>query len=396
MYRIVNARVLTPFEETRDFVTVDKNRFAEVSSRREEGIPAVDAGGLYLAPGFVDIHVHGGGGFSPMSARKEAVLGMCRAHALAGTTTVLPTTLAAPGQQLMAVLGAVRDAMKENTPFRIAGVHMEGPGLNPRQAGAQAPGALVPPAEVDLEAFLSVNPAIRMMGAAPEMPGGMALGDKLRKKGIPASVAHSDATYDEMQEALQHGYSDITHLYSACSGIIRKGGFRIPGVIEAGLNLDDYTVQVIADGKHLPYPLLQLIWRCRGPENIILITDGLEFAASEMSEGTVYTQYNGVRAIYEDGVMKLPDRTAFAGSVATSAVLVRNMKQAGIPLKDAVRMATVNPAERIGEKEIGRIADGYRADFVLFDEDIRVKAVVAAGQVLRDDLKLFQKVLRKA
>lgn len=326
-----------------------------------------------------------------MSGRAQDVLAMCRAHALRGTTSILPTTLAAPKDMLLRAVSAIEEARRADAPFRILGAHMEGPCLNPAQAGAQAPGALTLPKDLNLDEFLDACPSVRMMGVAPELDGGMALGDRLAEKGVVASIAHSNATYDQVVEASVHGYRDITHLYSACSGIVRVGGFRVPGVIEAGLNLDEYTVQVIADGRHLPIPLLQLIYRCRGAENIILITDGLEFAAADdLKEGEIYTQFNGVRALYEDGVMKLPDRTAFAGSAATMDQLVFHMRKAGVPMAEAVRMATLNPAMRIGETKLGRIGPGCAADFLLFDDDINVKLVATGGRALRDDWKILE------
>lgn len=393
MYQITGARILTPFEETTGAIIVREGQFEDILPRPLENVPAIHADGLYVSPGFIDIHVHGGGGASPMTGKPEDVLTMCRAHARMGTTSILPTTLAAPEDMLMGALSAIGSAMKDKTlPCRILGAHMEGPCLNPLQAGAQAPGALKLPSEISLSKYLEVLPEIRMMGAAPELHGGMALGDALKERGIVASAAHTNATYYEMEEALLHGYSDITHLYSACSGIIRKGGFRIPGVIEAGLNMDKYSIQVIGDGKHLPPALLTLIYRCRGAENIILITDGLEFAGVDMQEGAVYTQQNGVKALYEDGVMKLLDRSAFAGSASTMNVLIRNMHSAGIPLTDAVRMATENPARRINADGIGRIQKGYQADYVLFDSNINVCLTAVGGKVYRDDLMLSKEL----
>ncbi len=158
----------------------------------------------------------------------------------------------------------------------------------------------------------------------------------------------------------------MTHLYSSCSGLIRVHSYRVPGVIEAGLNLDALTVQVIADGKHLPLSLLQLIYRCKGAEKIELITDGLEFAAGDL------------------GVMKLLSRESFAGSVATMHRCVRTMVQAGIPLRQAVRMASENPARRVGAAKKGRIAPGMDADLLLLDEKLDVKWVMAGGRVIRD------------
>ena len=345
----------------------------------------IQGAGLYLCPGFVDIHVHGGGGFSAMSGKAEDVIAMANAHARHGTTSILPTTLAAPLPNLLKAVQGVRRAAALPCDAAILGVHLEGPCLSPAQAGAQSPDDLKIPAETDLTPLLDAWPGgVRMMGAAPELPGALALGDQLAARGIVASIAHSNATYSQAEEALSHGYCDVTHLYSSCSGLIRVHSYRVPGVIEAGLNLDALTVQVIADGKHLPLSLLQLIYRCKGAEKIELITDGLEFAAGDLVEGAVYRQLNGVETVYEDGVMKLLSRESFAGSVATMHRCVRTMVQAGIPLRQAVRMASENPARRVGAAKKGRIAPGMDADLLLLDEKLDVKWVMAGGRIIRD------------
>ena len=384
---IVGAKALLPEGIRQCQIIVENGRILDVA----EHVPfapedrVIRGSGLYLCPGFVDIHVHGGGGFSAMSGKAEDVIAMANAHARHGTTSILPTTLAAPIPILRAAVQGIRRAAELPCDADILGAHLEGPCLSPAQTGAQSPDDLKIPAETDLTPLLDAWPGgVRMMGAAPELPGALALGDQLMGRGIVASIAHSNATYDQVEEALDHGYCDVTHLYSSCSGMIRVHSYRVPGVIEAGLNLDALTVQVIADGKHLPLSLLQLIYRCKGAEKIELITDGLEFAAGNLVEGTVYRQLNGVETVYEDGMMKLLSRESFAGSVATMHRCVRTMAQAGVPLIQAVRMASENPARRIGAARKGRIAPGMDADLLLMDENLDLKWVMAGGRVIRD------------
>ncbi len=384
---ITGANVLLPEGLRQRQVTVEGDRILDVAEhveiRPEDRV--IRAEGLYLSPGFVDIHVHGGGGHSVMSGKAEDVAAMTSAHARLGTTSLVPTTLAAPLPMLFSAVAGVQRAAELPCDGSILGVHLEGPCLSPLQCGAQAAENLKIPAETDLSPLLDAWPGgVRMMGAAPELPGAMALGEELARRGIVASIAHSNAVYSQAEEALGHGYCDVTHLYSSCSGTIRVHSYRVPGVIEAGLNLDALTVQVIADGKHLPIPLLQLIYRCKGAENIELITDGLEFSAGELLEGTVYRQLNGVETVYEDGVMKLLSRESFAGSVAVMHRCVRTMVQAGIPLPEAVRMASDNPARRIGAARKGRIARGMDADLLLLDGQLELLWVMARGRVIRD------------
>ena len=383
----VNARVCTPFELRDGAVLVRGGRIEGVFDHVQapEGARVIDAKGMILAPGFIDLHVHGGGGRSAMEGTAEAVIEMVNAHALHGTTAILPTTLSMPLQDMARAGDAVGRAMAdERCLSTILGVHQEGPCLSPAQGGAQSTDALLTPSKANLTALIEDCPHLRMMGVAPELEGALALGRRLNDLGVVASVAHSDADYDTVARAALSGFSDVTHLYSGCSSVVRKNAFRVAGVVEAGLEMDSLTVQVIADGCHLPLPLLRLIYRCKGPEKMYPVTDGLEFAASRQEEGVTYVQMNGQSCVYEDGVMKLPSRAAFAGSVATMSRLVRTLAKAGIPAREAIRMATDTPARRIGAARKGRAAAGYDADLLLLDDALNVRLVMAKGKIIRE------------
>ena len=346
----------------------------------EPGVRSVDAKGAYAAPGFIDIHLHGGGGVEFMDATPERIRAGCAAHARHGTTTLLPTTLAASPELTLRMIRAVRQAQAATTECTIAGVHLEGPFLSPAQSGAQSPDALSLPTSGLWDRLLDEWPGgVRIMGAAPELPGAMALGETLRARGVVASIAHSDADYETCRRALACGFTDITHIYSGCSMVHRKNGYRFGGVVEAGLLEDAFTVQVIADGKHLPPELLRLIVKCKGADRISLITDALFAAGSDLPDGSVLRQANGMETVLEDGVMKLPDRQAFAGSVATMDRLVRNMVHlAGVPLWDAVAMATATPARVIGLADRkGSLAPGFDADIVLMSCEYSPAALLA-------------------
>lgn len=350
------------------------------------GVEVIDAKGAYAAPGFIDLHLHGGGGVEFMNATPEQIRVGCAAHARHGTTTLLPTTLAASPELTLNMIRAVRQAQSITRECTIVGVHLEGPFLSPAQSGAQSPDALSLPTSALWDRLLEEWPGgVRLMGAAPELPGAMELGEALAARGIRASVAHSDADYETCRRALDHGYTDVTHIYSGCSMVHRVNGYRFGGVVEAGLLEDGFTVQVIADGKHLPPELLRLIVKCKGADRISLVTDALFAAGSDLEDGTVLRQANGMETILEDGVMKLPDRQAFAGSVATMDRLVRNMvRLARVPLWDAVAMATATPARVIGlEDRKGTLAPGYDADIVLMDKELNVKTVMARGQLVK-------------
>ena len=380
------ADVISPFESGIKDVLVEDGCITAVEEHIpiSEGMKLIDASGMILTPGFVDIHVHGGGGCSVSTGSVHDVVKMANAHAYYGTTTVLPTLYTMPWENLINGADAISQAMRrKDLQATIAGIHFEGPFLAPSQAGAQLPGALVTPEEVDLSRLNPYLSDIRMFGMAPELPGALALGRSLAERGIVVSIAHSDALYPQVEEAIAHGYSDVTHLYSACSAVRRVNAFRVAGVVEAGLERDELTVQAIADGCHLPDALLRLIYKCKGPEKMYLVTDGLEFSAAEVSEGNEYIQANGMRVVCEDRVMKLPSREAFAGSIATADRLIRTARAAGIPLKDCVRMMTDTPAVRIGLKNKGRIQVGYDADIILLDKELQTCMVMAGGKIIR-------------
>ncbi len=387
--RIIHASVYDPDFIGQRAILIEDGQIVGVEDACEgfEG-EVLDADGLLAVPGFIDLHVHGGGGRSVMEGTAEAVLQMSDAHARFGTTTLLPTAWTAPLPEIERAIDAVRAAQACPCDATIAGIHLEGPFLSPQQAGAQLPGSLLVPARGGWQALLERGEGrIRMMGAAPELEGAAELGDALRAKGIVASIAHSNAYEPDMLRAVRHGFCDVTHLYSGCSTFIRRGGFRIPGVVECALAMDELTVQVIADGCHLPMCMLRLIWKAKGTDGIELITDALDYAGCGLQEGSVYTQLNGMDVVYEDGVMKLLSREAFAGSVATTDRLLRTAVGAGIPLTDALRMMTVNPAKRIGLTKKGRIRPGFDADIVLLDPKLEVVGCISHGKRIRWDRK---------
>ena len=381
-----NVRVVTETEILSQDVLCENGKIQKIGENlpAPAGAEVIDGKGRYLAPGFIDLHVHGGGGASAMGG-KDAVLKMCRAHAQYGTTSILPTTLAAPIAQLKTAMDGIRAAQAEAQDVHILGAHLEGPFLSPDMSGAQSPENILVPDEWDYEDLLSYWDGIKIVGAAPETKGGMALGRAIQAHGIVASIAHSTADFDKAEEAFQNGYSDVTHLYNACTSCHKIGVFRYAGTVEAALTNDAVTTQIIADLRHQPVGVLKLTYKCKGSDRMYLITDGLEYAALDMEEGQVFMQENGMEVLYEDGVMKLADRSCLAGSVATCDRLVRNMvKAVGVSIPESVKMATATPAKVIGiDDHVGKIAKGYDADIILFDDDIRVSFVMVGGKIIK-------------
>lgn len=378
-----NVKLIKENEITDEDVLVDGGKISEVGKDLCcENAETVDGKGYYLSAGFIDLHVHAGGGFSAMGGKND-ILKMAEAHAKYGTTSMLPTALSAPLDILEDVIKSVKEAQKENK--NILGVHLEGPFLSPDMSGAQKSDNIFTPANTDYDEFIEkYKDTIKMMGVAPELDGAFTLAEKLKSNGVVVSIAHSNADYDISVEALKHGFSDVTHIYNACTSCFKKGAFRYAGTVEAGLANDEFTVQVIADLKHLPLGVLKLIYKAKGADKMYLITDGLEFSASEVENGTKVVQGNGVEAVIEDGVMLLADRSKLAGSTCNSATLVRNMyKHVGVPLTQAVKMMTLTPAKVIGADSYkGKIEKGYDADIILFDENINIKSVMILGKFI--------------
>ncbi len=381
MYLYKNVRVILENEIKELEVLTGGEKIVEVGENINcPDAETIDGGGKYLSAGFIDLHVHGGGGFSAMGT-KDDILNMAKAHAKYGTTSILPTALAAPLSQLSGVCENTRLAMEENR--NILGSHLEGPFLSVKMCGAQSTDNLFVPSKTDYTEFLEkYGDTVKMMGVAPELDGAYELGEELEKRGIVASIAHSSGNYDTAYEALNHGFSDVTHICNACTSCYKEGVFRKAGTVEAALSDDRFSVQAIADLVHLPVGVLRLIYKAKGADKMYLITDGLEFSAFDMNEGEEFTQKNGVKVVYEDEVMKLADRSCLAGSTANGARLVRNMyKTVGVPLYEAVKMMTVTPARVIGvDSYKGKIAKGYDADIIIFDGNVNIASVMINGK----------------
>lgn len=354
----------------------------------EAGDRVIDAGGNYISPGFIDMHVHGGGGHDFMDGTVEAFLGAARTHARYGTTAMVPTTLTCPDEELMNVFAVYREAKRLNTRgARFLGLHLEGPYFSPRQSGAQDPAYLKTPRGEEYEAILAASEDIIRWSVAPELEGAVTMGRELRRRGILASIAHTDAVYEEVVQAYEAGFTHVTHLYSAMSTVTRRNAFRYAGVVEAAYLIDGMTVEIIADGVHLPAPLLQFVYKFKGPDKTALCTDAMRGAGMPDGDSILGSLANGQRVVVEDGVAKLPDRTAFAGSVATADRLVRTMiEQAGVPLAEAVRMMTLTPARILGvDDRKGALTEGRDADLVIFDQSIHVKTTISEGHVIYNE-----------
>jgi N-acetylglucosamine-6-phosphate deacetylase len=388
-FKIVNGKIITPSRIINGTVIVTGDKIIAVGEGNVEakGATEIDAKGNYVAPGFIDIHVHGGGGHDFMDGTEDAFLKIAETHARFGTTSMLPTTLSSSREELVQTLAAYESAnLKNKNGSQFLGMHLEGPYFAMSQRGAQDSRYIRDPDPAEYKEIVSRYPSIKRWSAAPELKGAIDFGKYMTSMGVLPAVAHTDAIYEDVAEAFNNGYTLITHLYSAMSGVTRKNAFRYAGVIESAYIIDEMDVEIIADGVHLPPPLLKLVYKIKGADRTALITDAMRAAGLPPGESILGSLHNGLKVIVEDGVAKLPDRSSFAGSVATADRLVRNMiTMANVPIKDAIKMITSTPARILNVSDRkGSLDIGKDADLVIFDENINIQKTMIGGKFIYD------------
>ncbi|MFD1632119.1 N-acetylglucosamine-6-phosphate deacetylase [Pseudopedobacter beijingensis] len=384
--KIINGNIITPYKLIEggcilieDGKIIEINRF-DIDVNDAE---IIDAKGNYVSPGFIDLHVHGGGGYDFMDHSEEAFLSIANLHAQYGTTAMCPTTLTSLKEDLIKTLHFYEKANENNhSGAQFLGMHIEGPYFSMQQRGAQDPRYIRAPDPDEYKEILRWAHLIKRWSAAPELDGAMEFARYLKSVGVLPAIAHTDAIYEDVQEAFENGYTLLTHFYSAMSGVTRRNAYRYAGVVESGYLIDELDLEIIADGIHLPPPLLKLIYKIKGPSRVALITDAMRGAGMGEGESILGDLKNGVKVIIEDGVAKLPDRSAFAGSVATADRLVRTMHfDAGIGLLETIQMITATPARILNvDDKKGSISIGKDADIVLFDRNIKILQTIIKGK----------------
>lgn len=382
--QIINGRILTPQGWLEGgSVIVEDGKIAEVSNNNFaiEGAEIIDAKGCDIVPGGIEMHVHGGGGRDFMEGEEEAFRVAVDAHMQYGTTSIFPTLSSSTVPMIEKACETCTKLMAEpNSP--ILGLHLEGPYFNPKQAGAQIPEWIKAPVKEEYEYLLEKWPCLKRWDEAPELEGSHEFIKCCCKHGVLPSIGHTRAKYDEVAAANELGMTHATHFYNAMPVVYKNREFKETGTVESIFALENMTVEMIADGIHVPPVMLRMIYQIKGVERTALITDALACAASK--DDTAFDP----RVVLEDGVCKLADRSALAGSIATMDRLVRTcVQQAGIPMEDACRMISETPAKIMGVYDRkGSLEKDKDADIIFFDKNQELTFVMQMGRIVRNEL----------
>ena len=345
----------------------------------------IDATGKYVFPGFVDVHVHGGGGADFMDATVDAFETAVSTHLKHGTTTIVPTAMSATESDLADFLNCFKDFKTLSEYADVApGVHLEGPyfsGATAKSGGAQPKNVLRLPDFDEIDRLLSVaDGAILRWDAAPELEGSDKFVKVMLKNGIVPAMAHSNADSVEAQRGIDYGFSHVTHFYNAVTSYHKIGQKPRAGLVEAVYLNPDVTVELICDGRHIPKDIVRLALLIKGADKISAITDGMRIAGTDMKKGKLGSLKCGTDVIVDDDVAKLVDMSSFAGSIATMDRCLRVLcVDYGIDVVTAAKMLSTTPANHIKADGIGQIKPGYAADLVVTGDDFAVQTVLKSG-----------------
>jgi N-acetylglucosamine-6-phosphate deacetylase len=357
-------------------IVTQQRKIAEI--RQQTNAPetdVVDLAANYLAPGFVDLHVHGALGRDTMEASEEAFRAICDFHASGGTTSLLLTTATAPLDEIVDVIKAVRNC--RSSIKQIADVHVEGPFISKIRRGAQRMEFIQNPLPASVQRLLEHADVIKRVTIAPELRGALEAIERFHAQEISVSGGHSDAWDDEARAALTRGMCSVTHTFNCMSSARRRGVYRVAGLLEFALGEPTVLCELIADGYHVSATLMKMLYRAKRRTGICLVTDAT--AGAGLPDGSRFSLF-GNDCIVDGGVCLLADRSALAGSAARMIDLVRTMvNEVGVPLHEAVAMATENPARAIGLETRGRLAIGTDADLIVLSPELEVLRTFVGG-----------------
>lgn len=385
--KITNAVLVTDVLDSKNNLYFEDGKIVAITAEDLPYDRVINAEGLYVAPGFIDIHTHGAGDYDFGDGSADDIRKASYAHAEHGTTAIYPTCTTTSTEGILQFILNVKEVMAENRPGMpyVAGSHLEGPYFSQSMRGAQNPAYIKSPVSEEYKRFIEAGEGtVRRISFAPELEGSPDLCDYLVENGVVAAFGHTEAIYEELIPVIRKGCKLATHLYSGMNLVTRRGPYRKLGAVETAFLEDDVTVEIIADGVHLPKELLQLIYKYKGSDKICLITDSMRGAGMPEGPTLLGPKADNFECIIKDGVAMLPDMTAFAGSVATADRLIRVMhKEVGVSLPECIKMMCQMPAKTMGLADRGKLEAGCVADLVFFDDDINVKEVILQGEELQ-------------
>ena len=359
---------------------IENGIIKEINPSETKVQKAIDCKGLYVSPGFVDVHIHGAGGHDTMDGTFEAINEISKTICKYGTTSFTPTTMTMSADDILKSMMSIKKAKIEGTDGAIVlGAHLEGPFISPSAIGAQNPNYLISPSYENFESMTGdAIDAVVSITMAPEVEGAKELASILSSKGIRCSMGHTKATYEQAIDGIKHGFCHSTHLFNAMTGFTH----REPGVVGATFD-SDITTETISDGIHISYPSLRVAYKQKGTDKTLLVTDAM--CACGMPDGTY--ALGGQPVIVKNGAARL-ENGALAGSILTLNRAIKNLyDNTDYPLYEIVKMASYNGAKycRVDDRK-GQIKENFDADLTIFDENIDVKMTIIGGKVVYNNL----------
>ena len=384
--QIINGKIFTPQGWMEDgSVLMRDGQIIEVTNCDLAliGAELVDARGMFIVPGYVCMHAHGGGGHDFTECTEEAFRKAIKAHQQHGATCIFPTMSSSSFEDIRKGVAICEKLMSEkDSP--VVGLHLEGPYLTPKRASDQFGDKLCEPNVEEYTSLVESTHCIKRWDASPEVPGALDFARYLKSKGILVAISYTEAEYPLVKEAYEAGFTHTSHFYNGRPGFHKCRDYKYEGTVESVYLVDGMTIELIADGKHLPPTILQLAYKVKGTEKTCLVTDALAYAAADKE--AVYDP----NIIIEDGVCKTKDHEHLAGSIATMDVLVQNMVKAGVQVENALRMASETPARLMNVYDRkGSLEKGKDADILILDAKLNVRAVWSMGKLIEGTNTLF-------
>lgn len=368
---IINGKLILKDEIVNMNLYFEDGIIKEISNRVPCDETIIDAANSYVSPGFVDIHTHGRGGIDTMDVTTDTIDQLSNAHLMTGVTTFLPTTMTMPVERISQAIDVISQMKDKVTGAKIGGVHLEGPFINKIYKGAQAEDCIIEPTLDNYKKLTTHPELVKKITLAPEVVKDKELIPYLTSQGVSVSIGHTNATYTEALKAIEAGANSTTHTYNAMTPLKH----RDPGVVGASM-LHDVYAELILDGVHVSYPAATILYKMKGPEHLVLITDSLE--AASMEDGVYHL--GGQEVFVKDGQARLKDGT-LAGSVVAMNEAIKNARDhLGMSLCEAINCASRNPANCIHNEKIGRLEKGCQADFVFLDDDLTINQVYINGE----------------